>query len=775
LPASDDVTIPAELQSLLERYVEEHVLHGRTLDAAALCGGRADLIEPLCTLIAEYAALTRDLDWDATTVEQPAPPAAGLPRFEGFHTIERIGAGGMGEVFKLRDLRLDRIVAAKVVRPGAAVATDVATFLGEARSLALFSDRRIVRLLEFRPDATPPVLIMEYVEGFELGRIGPSLEFRQRARVLHEVCLALEHAHGLGIQHRDLKPSNIMVDAQLVPRILDFGLSGGDPSAGHLRGTLQYVAPEQLEPSRPIDARTDVYSLGVILYELLCGRPPYTGTSQEILAGIRHGRPQLPIELSPAVPEGLQAIALKAMERDAAKRYPSARDMAADLERYLDGRAVLARPSVYSTTLGDRTAIHLEHITEWLRLRLIHPHEASALRAAYRALEAREDDWIVESRALTYPQIALYLGAFLLLAGSLFYFAAERWHGAVNGLAQPLLVLGVPFAGLNLAARWLHRRDHNAVAVAFYLAAVALLPLLLIIVFHETGFLVVSADTPGQLFQDGSISNRHLQLTTAVAALWGGYLALTTRTAALSAVFTALSAGFALAVLADFGLRSWLLSRRWDLLALHAFPLVLAYVAVGAGAERTGRGWLARAPYQAAAIVLVVVLELLALNGRAFHHLGFSLRGFQTREVGDPLLLDTLAAMTLNGACFYLIADALERKGSELQAHAARFLFVISPFALLQPLSYLVRTADYSPRWDWVFLAAALTIAVLSHRRQRRAFYYAGVLNTGAALLLIADHRQWFDKPAWAVTVIAVGLATLGVGFALDRRHRLRR
>ncbi len=146
---------------------------------------------------------------------------------------------------------------------------------------------------------------MEYVEGFELGRIGPSLEFRQRARVAARGLQAIGHAHGLGLQHRDLKPSNIMVDAQLSPRILDFGLSGGDPRAGHLKGTLQYVAPEQLEPSQPIDERTDIYALGVILYELLCGRPPYTGTSDEIVTGIQRGQPSLPIELAIDVPEAV--------------------------------------------------------------------------------------------------------------------------------------------------------------------------------------------------------------------------------------------------------------------------------------------------------------------------------------------------------------------------------------------------------------------------------------------------------------------------------------
>src|SRR5262249_49663469 len=156
----------------------------------------------------------------------------------------------------------------------------------------------------------------------------------------------------------------------------------------------------------------------------------------------------------------------KAMEHDPALRYPSARDMALDLTRFADGRPVLARPTLYASTLGSRTAAHLQHIAEWLRLRLIHPHEAERLRGAYRALDARDDDWIVESRALSYTQIALYLGAFLLVCGSLFYFVANRWFHTVQGIVRPIAVLGLPFAGLNLAARHLYRRDQKAVAVA---------------------------------------------------------------------------------------------------------------------------------------------------------------------------------------------------------------------------------------------------------------------------------------------------------------------
>ena len=150
-----------------------------------------------------------------------------------------------------------------------------------------------------------------------------------------------------------------------------------------------------------------------------------------MIAAIREGQPRLPVEIDPRVPEPLQAIALKAMERDPGQRYASALDLGVDLQRYLDGRPVQARPSVYTSTLGMRVAPHIQQVGEWLRLRLIYPHEAERLRSAYRALDAREDDWIVDSRALSYSQIALYLGAFLLVCGSLFYFAAHRWYDAV--------------------------------------------------------------------------------------------------------------------------------------------------------------------------------------------------------------------------------------------------------------------------------------------------------------------------------------------------------
>jgi serine/threonine-protein kinase len=770
-----------ELELRLARFVEHHILGDAHVTVEDLCADRPDLADQVRSLVERYLALTAALDGPAPdgSPDPPVPaPAPHLPAFEGFQTIERIGAGGMGEVFKLRDLQLNRVVAAKVVRRDwrDARGQRLDTFLQEARALALFRDRRIVQIYECRLDTTPPVIIMEFVEGFELGRLGPSLEFAQRARIMVEVCDAVHHAHTLGVQHRDLKPSNIMLDARLSPRILDFGLSSSDPSSGHLVGTVPYVAPEQLDPTQPIDARTDVYSLGVLFYELLCGRPPFEGDERTVIEQIRRGTPRLPVEVAADVPEPLQAIALTAMERDPARRYQSALDLAADLRRYLAGHAIVARPSLYATTLGTRVMPHVKEIGEWLRLRLIYLHEAEQLRSAYRSLDAREDDWIVDSRALSFTQIALYLGAFLLVCGSLFYFVAARWFEKVNGVLQPFAVLALPFVGLNVAAHLLYRRDRKAVAVAFYLAAVGLLPIFLLIVFHETGLFVAAADDPAQLFNNNAVSNRQLQLTSLVACGWCGWLALRTRTAALSTVFTVLAFVFTLAVVSDFGLRAAIEDGRWDRVAVRMFPLVVVYAGLGLAAERTGRPWFSRPAYLGGAALFVVLLELFALDGRAFEHLGgLTFAPWQSARVSNPRLLDTVVAMTINGAVFYLAGSLLTRRGSDTSRAAAQLLFTITPFALLQPLGYLVRTGEYPLRVDWVYAAAATAIVLLSERRQRRSFYYAGLLNLGGALLLIASHRHWFERPGWALAVIIAGLATLGAGFALDRARQQRR
>ena len=232
-----------------------------------------------------------------------------------------------------------------------------------------------------------------------------------------------------------------------------------------------------------------------------------------------------------------------------------------------------------------------------------------------------------------------------------------------------------------------------------------------------------------------------------------------TRTIALSTGLAVLVLLLALAVLSDFGLRTWLDDARWDRLALHLAPLVPVYGwpasrsnaprARGSGGRSTpapaccwSSCWTARA------------------DGRLFHYLGGIVAGAFQAGVGDSdaTLLDTVAALSLNGILFYLVGSLADARGTGADEAGRVAPVHRAPFAILEPLAYLSRTAEYATRLRLDLPRPALvTMALLSHRRQRKSFYYAGLINTGVAFWLIADHYDWFDKPSWAILLVAVG------------------
>jgi hypothetical protein len=761
---SDEATGP-EIEGLLARYIERRLAGEEAPDVAELTRDTPSLKPALGALVERYESLA-GLFTLPPSVDEGAPDALPLPAFEGFRTIERLGRGGGGEVYKLLDLTLGRVAAGKVLRADGPLSALGAGVLREARFLALFEDPRIVRLLDYR-DGDPPLLLMEYVDGFDLSAIGPSLEAKQKARLLADVAGAVERAHQLGIQHRDLKPGNILVDASLRPRILDFGLSSGAAHRGHGLGTLVYMAPEQLDPGRPIDARTDVYALGVVLYELLCGERPFAGDSDTKLRdAIRRGEPRLPREVDPSVPEPLQSIALTAMAADPADRYATARDLAADLQRYLKDRPVLARPAAYRAALARRVQPHLEDVDEWERLRLVYPHEGQRLRDAYGRLDSREGDWILGSRVLSPSQIALYLGAFLLACGGALYFAAYQ-RDAVHGLLHPLAFLALPLVVLAALALRLDQGEHKATAVAFHVGAAVLVPPLLLILFRECGLLAGVAQEGREIFE--RVTNRQLQAALALSAAWTVFPALRTRTVALASAFALFLTAFHLAVLGDFGLRDWVEKQQWDRLAVALLPLLVVVALLARGLEALRWPFFAQPLHFLAAGLVVVWAELLALDGKAFAHLGLTLSPLQGLSVSDPKLLDTVAAMTLNGGAFLVTGILVDRYGTALMKTPGKLLEAISPYAILEPLCYLVETGEYSRRMDWLFLGLALAVAIASYFRQRRGFYTAGLMNTGIAIGLITDHYEWLGRVAWASSILSGGLAVLALGFVLDR------
>jgi serine/threonine-protein kinase len=283
------------------------------------------------------------------------PAATDLPRISGYDVQAVLGQGGMGVVYQAWHLRLNRPVALKMLLAGAyARPEELQRFLREAETLAGLNHPNIVRVHDAGGTDTQPWFTMELLEGGSLSRqlAGTPQPARQAAQLLATLAEAMHAAHQAGIIHRDLKPANVLLTADGVPRITDFGLArrleghAGLTSSGAAVGTPSYMAPEQAQGKlRALGPAVDVYALGAILYELLTGRPPFRAeTAAETLLQVIHSEPVPPSRLNARVPRDLETICLKCLEKEPRRRYPSARALAEDLGRFLEGRPILARP-----------------------------------------------------------------------------------------------------------------------------------------------------------------------------------------------------------------------------------------------------------------------------------------------------------------------------------------------------------------------------------------------------------------------------------------------
>jgi serine/threonine-protein kinase len=266
-----------------------------------------------------------------------------------------LGRGGMGVVYKARHLRLKRTVALKMVLAGAhAGPQELARFFIEAEAIAQLQHQNIVQVYEIGDQGGLPFFALEFVDGGSLHAklAGQPQPPREAARLAETLARAMAYAHLHGIIHRDLKPANVLLTGDGQPKITDFGLAkklegdSGQTKSGTLMGTPSYMAPEQARgDNKGIGPLADVYSLGVILYEMLTGRTPFAGTSiLDTIQQVQDQEPVAPSRLQPKVPADLETIALKCLQKDPAKRYASADALADDLRRFLADQTILARP-----------------------------------------------------------------------------------------------------------------------------------------------------------------------------------------------------------------------------------------------------------------------------------------------------------------------------------------------------------------------------------------------------------------------------------------------
>ncbi|QDU65598.1 bifunctional serine/threonine-protein kinase/formylglycine-generating enzyme family protein [Engelhardtia mirabilis] len=360
----------------LERPAEERVafLAEATAGDVELAGDVMELLEGAQEAFAEVAQSLAESDAEIRP--------AGLvgERLDDFELLEEIGRGGSGIVYRALQHSMSRQVAVKILAPmpGDDLRRSAERFRREAIAASRLRHPAIVPIIYYGTALGRDYYAMELVDGpslrehldqlASLPREQPSArqpdlrDPRQAASTIAAIARGLDYSHSLKIIHRDIKPQNVLIDGEGRPRLTDFGLAknlelGGLTRTGDLAGTPNYMAPEQaVQALGPIDARSDVYSLGAVLYEVLCGRPPAVGdTLTEILLSIA----EKPVEdvgrVGPAIPAQLALVCMKALRREPDKRYQTAGEFARDLENFVEGRKVDARPPTVVERLRARS------------------------------------------------------------------------------------------------------------------------------------------------------------------------------------------------------------------------------------------------------------------------------------------------------------------------------------------------------------------------------------------------------------------------------------
>lgn len=696
-----------------------------------------------------------------------------------YKVIRKVGRGTAGEVFQAVDTALDRQVAVKfLIRKYTAESTTEERWR-EARLVGKLNHPNIAQVYHIGEEEDLRFIVMEWVDGLPLTDAWQDMTLQHRLRIFLQVLDGIAAAHRRGIVHRDIKPSNILVRSDSHAKVLDFGIAVDtqfleDTGEHYYRGTPAFSAPEQITAPVKISAATDVFALGVLLYQLLTDTLPFPQTEvKELFEAIKTEYPELPNAIQERVPIALQNICLKSLEKNPHRRYPNARSLSEDINRYLRGEKVWSRPSFLVDKIQQEVFYHRQKLKVWNENELVTQKEFDKLENIYERMIAPPDPSIIEARKLSLSQVCLYLGGWIAVLGSfvLFYKAWEEisiyWRPTPAIVATALMaIFGVTMWG----------RKETRLAVGFLATANLLIPITVLLTLGQWEILSAANYPWGPesmsvvLREVGSyliVGNTQLYIAS---CSWLTFSLLCFRTTR-STIFLLFSIIASFMVLTTCYLIAGMINvdeqTIWDIETIagrYLFPAIALYVC-GVVLDRrkyTQYAW----PLCAISLfVIVISLSVIALSKA-------TLFGWIYR---NPEFLNRierhLLSFVCNGLLYLCLASICRLLGTRLQRTMAQILNWLGPIHILATLRILDEIVGSEFRqliYRILLPIASFAFVFGSVARQMKSFFFSGLAGIAAAVHKLTQ-EYLKDYFAWPVSLIISGIVWMFVSWLVPR------
>ncbi len=678
----------------------------------------------------------------------------------GYDLLEALGSGAHGMVFKAKDLGLNRMVAVKTLGQDGE-ADRIPAIVREAQNLARINHPGVATVYAVVDQSDPPLIIMEFVDGSPITDALASRPFSQQLDGFRQALQAVAELHRRRIVHRDLKPANILVDLQGHVKLVDFGIV---QDAGHqqfirIEGTPAYVAPEQ-SLGQPASPAGDVFSLGVILYELLTGNRPFGGqTTEKIIESVRHENPKLPRALREEIPGPLQAICLAALEKDPTHRYQSAKHFLMDLERFLSGEAVTANPTLLDAILDHGIERQVGELHRWQKDRMISTREYDYFMDIYDRLRHREEFWVLDSRRISFSQVVLHLGAWAFVVSG-FLMLAFPWPqiGAMRAVLPAALLFAMLAGGEIL---W--RRRTRRVALVLFISATALCPIAVSTLLKHANWLV-GGPVDQNLLLD-ILSNQQLLAASIVAVALATFLWMRTGTSAFAIIWALSVVLLATGIFSMMGMRDALMNKSYSRLAGWYLWPGLTLLASAMALDLRWRVQRFAGPlYLISVALLLASLTIIARYGPTLQWAGI-VEWVQE----DRLWRHIKYGFMINGFVYMLLGLLASRsRRSRWLRKTGTLLLWLAPSHILIPILMLEGEWPISgSTWtatEILLPVAALVFVFASVPKQMKSFFFSGLAYLALSVQRLTS-RHFENVFSWPMALIFAGLILVVVAW----------